>query len=209
MAFCTNCGQQVNESQIFCGSCGAKLKSAAAPEPTAPHLASPQLSAPSGHNFPPAFGGETIRAIVTNMQVSKSWGRSDAYNLLVTEHRTIFAKLTQEIINATVVARRTQATAEGKGFFGKWAAQMKGFNTYGDHYQGFTPDQALNETPGNWAIENNTIQQIKVDSNDDDEGGQTWYAITIKTIDQKYYFKSNWADPTNMFKQAYPGIPIK
>jgi hypothetical protein len=148
--------------------------------------------------------GETVREIIPNLIVSKSLGRSDTFNLLVTERRSIFAKLTGEIMNATVKMRRDKAAAEGKGFFGKWKAQMQGFNTYTDWYKDKTPDQALGETPGNYAIDNSAIRNIKVNENSDDEGGMTLYYIEITTSTDKLNFKMQY-DPRKLFQAAYGG----
>ena len=41
--------------------------------------------------------------------VAKSWGRYDVYNLIVTDRRSIFSKLTNEMMNKTIQARRAKA----------------------------------------------------------------------------------------------------
>jgi len=148
---------------------------------------------------------EPIKAIIPNLMISKSFGRADTYNLIVTERRSIFAKLTNEIMNETVKRRRAKAEAEGKGFFGKWKAQMAGFNTYTDWYADKTPDQALAETPGNWAIENSAIRGVKVNESSDDEGGMTLYYIQFTTITGKFDFKMQY-DPRQLLQQAYGSV---
>jgi hypothetical protein len=137
--------------------------------------------------------------------VSKSFGRADAYNLIITERRSIFAKLTNEIMNETIKRRRTKAEAEGKGFWGKWKAQMAGFNTYGDWYADKTPDQALAETQGNWAVDNSTIRELKVRESSDDEGGITRHYLQFITIGGKFDFQLQY-DPKQMLQQAYGTI---
>jgi hypothetical protein len=134
--------------------------------------------------------------------VSKSLGRVDTYNLIVTDRRSIFAKLTNEIMGEAVKMRRANAGAEGKGFFGKWKAQMQGFNTYTDWYQDKTPDYALNETPGNWAVDNSAIRNIKVNEDSNDEGGMTLYYIEFTTMTGKFDFKMQY-DPKEFLQRAY------
>jgi hypothetical protein len=220
MPFCPYCGTPVKEQHMFCPSCGKELEpipvkengglevtqpqhaqqaSAQPPEinPSVPHSSTP---APT-----PAQLGETVKVIIPNLMVSKSLGRVDTYNLIVTDRRSIFAKLTNEIVGETVKMRRAKAEAEGKGFFGKWKAQMQGFNTYADHYLDKTPDQALNETPGNYAVDNSLIRNIRVDENDDDDGGMTQYNIEITTPTDKLKFKMQY-DPREHLRRAYGAI---
>jgi hypothetical protein len=204
MAFCTNCGKPVQDSDKFCGICGVQRQ----PQPGAVNQAVPtppilQTAPPAPlSNQAPAFEPETIKFVIPNLGVSKSFGRTDNFTLIVTERRSIFAKLTQEIMNQTVRDARANAAAEGKGFFGKWAAQMKGFNNYAVRYGKFTPDQVLRETPGNFAVENTLIQRIRItQSNDDDSPGKE-YGIEFQTATEKRYFKTMY-DLENMFKQAY------
>jgi hypothetical protein len=133
---------------------------------------------------------------------SKSLGRTDTYNLIVTDRRSIFAKLTAEIMNETVKKRRAKAEAEGKGFFGKWKAQMQGFNTYTDWYADKTPDYALAETQGNWAIDNGSISNVKVNESKDDESGVETYYIEFATPMGKFDFSMQY-DPKEHLQKAY------
>ena len=136
MAFCTNCGKPVQDSDKFCASCGVQRQPQtgamdhSGPLPSILETAAP----PPLPNQPPASEPETIKFVIPNLGVSKSFGRTDNFTLIVTQRRSIFARLTQEIMNQTVRDARASAAAEGKGFFGKWAAQMKGFNNYAVRY---------------------------------------------------------------------------
>jgi uncharacterized Zn finger protein (UPF0148 family) len=112
MPFCPFCGTPVKENHKFCPSCGNPLElvpQIPTPTPQAtptPQPQQPQQPAsapqPAAAPQPPQVQttqGETIREIIPNLSVSKSFGRTDTYNLIVTERRSIFAKLTTEIIN--------------------------------------------------------------------------------------------------------------
>ncbi len=213
MAFCTNCGKPVKGQHKFCASCGMPVESedtgassAPVPPPATPApvpVVQYTLPAPAAsQNTAPPVQGESIRIIIPNLNMPKSWGRSDTFYLILTERRTIFAKLTNEIANEAVKMRRAGAEADGKGFFGKWAAQMKGLNNYSDRYIKYTPDQLLNETQGNFALDNSMIRKIKVQDDTDDEGGATEYSIEIEAVANKLKFKAGY-DPRNYFKQAY------
>ena len=215
MPFCPFCRTSVREDHKFCPSCGNPLepipqKSNSTPQETPTTQYQQPVPAPQ----PPAalqptqvlpIQGETIREIIPNLIVSKSLGRTDIYNFIITERRSIFAKLTSEIINETVKMRRDKAAAEGKGFFGKWKAQMQGFNTYTDWYKDKTPDQVLGETPGNYALDNSAIKNIKVNEDSNDEGGMDLYYIEIKTPTGMLNFRTQY-DPRKLLQAAYGGV---
>ncbi|HIH88938.1 TPA: zinc-ribbon domain-containing protein [Candidatus Bathyarchaeota archaeon] len=192
MPFCPECGTPVKVENKFCPYCGYKLEPVAAPQ---------QRQAA----YPPQQAQETIRVLIPNLMKSKSLGRTDTYNLIVTNKRSIFAKLTQQIMNETVNKRRAKAEAEGKGFFGKWKAQMQGFNTYTDWYADKTPDYTLGETQGNWAVENSAISNVRVNESKDEESGIETYYIEFTTPTGKFDFSMQY-DPHEMLAKAYGGV---
>jgi hypothetical protein len=192
MPFCSQCGTKINEDANFCPSCGAGRTSSA----------NAQVSS-SGYQAPPAFfQSEPIKAMFPNLQIGKSWGRNDTYNLIITDRRSIFAKLTNELINETVKARRAKASAEGKGFWGQYKAQLTGFNNYTDRYVSMSPEIILAETPGNFYIDNTTILKIKTRDNTDEEDSRVEYEIEFLTTSQKYKFTANY-DPEKELKHVY------
>jgi hypothetical protein len=138
--------------------------------------------------------------VIPNLTVSKSWGRSDTFNLIVTDHRSIFAKLTNEIMGETIKQRRDKAASEGKGFFGKWAAQMKEFNNYTDRYRTMSPEEALLENKENFQVDNSSIRDVKSRSDGDED--RPMFDIEIVTTMQKLRFKTQY-DPGQVLKQAY------
>jgi hypothetical protein len=162
----------------------------------------PQYAPPAYPVPPPVYAPETIRCVISSLAITKSWGRHDDYTLVVTDRRSIFAKVTQEIMNAVINEASANAAAEGKGFFGKWGAQIKGFYNYGVRYNKFTPDQILQETQGNFAIENNTIRKIKIFDDTQEDSPGVEYSITFETVTGKLSFKSMY-NQENLFKQSY------
>lgn len=195
MPFCPECGTPVKAENKFCPNCGYKL------EPVA--IQRQQAASPTAYAPQPAL--ETIRVIIPNLMKSKSLGRTDTYNLIVTSRRSIFAKLTSEIMNEIVKARRAKAEAEGKGFFGKWKAQMQGFNTYTDWYADKTPDFALAETQGNWAVDNAAISNVRVNEETDDESGVETYYIEFTTAAGRFDFSMQY-DPKELLAKGYGGV---
>jgi len=214
MTFCTNCGKPVQDTQKFCGVCGMQLNqlnegsnqvSQPPAVPAYPNVPPPVQAVQSSVSGSPT---EMVKFVIPSLSISKSWGRSDSYTLIVTDRRSIFAKLTQEIMNETVKMARADAEAQGKGFFGKWAAQMKGFNNYAVRYNKFTPDQVLQETKGNFAVENSMIRRIKITDNTDEDSPGVEYGIEFQTVTEKLYFKTIY-NQVNNFKQAYGDAIVK
>jgi hypothetical protein len=206
MPFCTNCGKPYKENSRFCQSCGMPLVTVAAGNIPTPAAGVPPAPLPPPPLMPASTSIEPVRFVISNLSLPKSWGRSDNYTLILTDRRSIFAKVTQEIMNETVKLARADAEAQGKGFFGKWAAQMKGFNNYAARYNSLTPDQILQETQGNFAIDNSSIRVIKIRDESDDEDSRTIYGIEYQMINGKLKFKSMY-DLEKQFKQAYgPGL---
>jgi len=206
--YCTNCGKQVQVNHKFCQSCGTPVESLASSEsPDSPATANfvkptpPDI--PPQADFPTSSNTETVKMVIPNLTISKSWGRSDTYNVIVTDRRSIFAKLTNQIMSETIKRRREKAASEGKGFFGKWAAQMAGFNNYTDRYSTLSPDQVLNETKGNFAIDNASIRKVKVSFNNDEDSAE--YEVEITTANEKLNFKALY-NPSTMLKNIYGSI---
>jgi len=145
---------------------------------------------------------EQVKTIIPNLSVYKGWGRYDTYNLIVTDGRSIFSKLTNEMMNKAIQARRAKAEGEGKGFFGKWKAQMQGFDTYVDYYQGMTLDQILIENKDNFALDNSSIRGLNIRDETDDESMMSLYGLEIQTTGKNLQFKTRY-DPTEAFDSAY------
>jgi hypothetical protein len=217
MVFCTNCGKPVESTNKFCASCGFQLKSLTdGVNQTAP--LTPPAVPPAYQNLPqaatpaqspaPFYAAETIKCIISSLSKPKSWGRSDSYTLIVTDRRSIFAKITQEIMNEAVRDARANAAAEGKGFFGKWASQMKGFYNYAVRYNKLNPDQILQETMGNFAVENSNIRRIRITDNTDEESAGTEYGIEFQTATGKLDFKTAY-NQEHLFKMAYGDAIVK
>lgn len=66
------------------------------------------------------------------------------------------------MVTAAVQQSRDQAKAEGKGFWGQWADQLKGTYGYTKRYLTMPPQAILAETLGNFAVDNAGIREIKV-----------------------------------------------
>jgi hypothetical protein len=78
----------------------------------------------------------------------------EAFNIVVTNQRMIFAQMTPEMIKAEA------ATHRGQGIGGVFKAMGAGYTLW-QRYPQMSPDQALNETPGNFGIYMNQIRKVK------------------------------------------------
>ncbi|MDY0341706.1 MAG: zinc ribbon domain-containing protein [Coriobacteriia bacterium] len=173
--FCGACGGPLQDGDGFCTTCGSPVTTQEAPQP-APAAAS--------------ANGEQILAVIGNLTLVGGFMglKQKAYTLVITDRRLIFAELTKEKIAAMVNAARDDAKASGKGFFGQWGAQLKSSMSYHDVYWQLSPDAALAETSGNWAIERSQYQGAKFRMGVSDEDTNTPDVLTIKAASGKYKF---------------------
>jgi len=202
MAFCTNCGQPVQAVQKFCAACGAQVQPPATGfNQAVPSAAPPSMPvnqnvppfAPAHQNPAPVYLAETVKFVFPNIWTINSSRIMETYTLIVSERRSIFARRTPEIMNDVLKEARAKVEAEHKGFFGKWAAMMNGSNDYAEHYKKFTPDRILQETPGNFAIENSTIRRTRIEVyNLEDAATGGYYGFKFQTMTGDLNFYSTY-----------------
>jgi hypothetical protein len=233
MPYCENCGSQVNPNAKFCGNCGAAQTQAPAnnspvtvqPKPAklsyySPPSASssqsppppPPIMQPSTVQSPPRMqpalvmpqaGSEATLGVIVFRRM-KSLGRYDTYTGVVTSQRLIFAQMTSEMLKTAAQQSRDQAKAEGKGFFGQWSDQLKATFGYSKKYLTIPPQAILVETPGNFALYNNTISEIKVKVDHDQEGETRDLKVEIHSTAGKFeYHMDENSDFVNLLKQVY------
>ncbi len=165
MTFCTSCGTQISSDSRYCGKCGAP---AFIPMQEAPRNNSPQMIQPSS----PAPREEFVRA--TNMtgentlgmiplRQLKSLGRYDPFVGVITNNRLIFARLTSDMIKDSVTRARNEAKSHGKGYLGQISSQMREYSSgYTNRYANMQPSSILSETPGNFALGNESITELRL-----------------------------------------------
>ena len=135
---------------------------------------------------------ETIAALIPLVRKPKSFGRSDTYTLIVTDSRMVFAELTGDMMKQAAADAQRQGKEEGKSFFARWRDQIKACMTFSERYRQMTPDEALQENPGNFAIQNSSVKKIKVSSKEDSRGsddvGRSYTELKIEA-GTKFEFK--------------------
>jgi len=155
----------------------------------------------------PSYGERAV-GVIDSVKQYKSFGRYDAFTLVLTTQRMIVARLTGDMMkNATMMAG-AQAKAEGKGALGQWAAGLKqSFGGYAQRYLQMNPASILAETPGNFAIDSNSISEIKLKIKEERRGGRLFsseFEIEIHSAYGKQEFRMDMDDNhVDLLKQVY------
>ncbi len=133
---------------------------------------------------------EKLLGMVPLVRKPKSFGRSDTYTLILTDSRMVFALLTADMVKKAAAEAQRKGKEEGKGFLARWADQLKAGSAVADRYWEMSPDAALGETKGNFALPNSSVRRIKVStkggSDDDDE---SYTELKIEAVSGKYEFR--------------------
>jgi len=224
MPYCGNCGAELIPNTKFCGNCGmtqqpqpqqsqpsqpyGNLNTAAAPFPPPPPPSDlNQFSTQAPVDTPTQQGsGETVMGAIF-LRRMKSLGRYDSFTGVVTNQRLIFAQLTSQMAKDAAMQARDKAKAEGKGFFGQWGEQLKATFSYTQKYLTMAPAAILVETPGNFAIDNGAISEVKFslkDLNRDQEAHSHEYEINIVSAQGQYVFRTSKSDDyVNLLRKVY------
>ena len=213
MPYCENCGVEINPKAKFCRNCGAAISNDSAPPKPAQQVApAPVTSQPTPIQTPasaPPVSSETVLGALV-LRKPKSLGRYDSFTGVVTNQRIIFAQMTSEMIKQSVQMAKDQAKAEGKGFWSQWSDQLKASYGFAKTYFSIAPAAILSETPGNFAVDNNTISEVKIKSKEQMRGSQGQQAyrhefeMEIRSPQGKYEFIMDERDDyIKLLKQVY------
>lgn len=205
MPFCVNCGQPVKENHQFCQSCGIPVEPLVKPAPFKAESSEiiQQLPAvPLSHAESNGWRDETVTVVVYDIQLAAGHRERRDYNLIITNFRSIFAQITERVGQAAIKKRHDDLSARGKGFLGKWKSQVFGPNMYVEWYNSITPEQALTETVGNFAVDNASVVSIQTKMYGGGEDQPSEFHTEIQTTGQ--YFKIIAAyDTDKLLKQVF------
>jgi len=226
MPYCEKCGNQINNDSKFCRSCGAKINPteqtatvqaqpiAYTPPPPPPQVAPtqqqasvPNVTQPQTPTSPQNNNSEQIIGAVV-LRKPKSFGRWDTFTGVLTSQQFIIAQMTSNMMKDATMQARDQAKAEGKGFWGQWSEQLKASFGYTKRYLTMEPSAIIAETPGNFAVNNNTIREIKLKlkhlNYNDDSNHKEW-EVEIHSAAGKYEYRmDDNSQFVDLFKKAYP-----
>lgn len=148
---------------------------------------------------------ETVFGVIL-LRKPKSLGRYDPYTGIVTAQRMIFAQMTSDMLKQASQTAKEQAKADGKGFWGQMKDQFSAWYYYSQKYLIMDPSAALSETLGNFAVNNNTISEIKIKLKelDDENSSQRELEMKVDSTQGKYEFRLEEKDEyVNLLKQVY------
>ncbi len=220
MPFCIHCGKPVISTDKFCGNCGkpvsnsqetgiSEVKSASSSQLKTSEVAVSVVATNSQPNFVGSAGKplpsvETMKMIVPDQVRIYGFGKSDTFNLIITTHRSIFAKLTKNIKEQAQKKMNEKMDGAKMNRVIKWMAKRIDYSAFLNWYAEKTPQEVLDETPGNYAIDNIDIIDVTVNDNsvDSEEGGKIAdYELVITTREKTLKFKSI-INPTNVRGQS-------
>ncbi len=192
VGFCTSCGAPLVAGNAFCTRCGSALP-AAAPQPATAPPAAPVAPAPVAPQAPapaqPPSADEQVLSILGGLTISSGFMgiKKTSYTLVMTNRRLVFAQLTSAMLKAAIESARAETKADGGGFFKQWGAQLSAAFQYAEQYWQMTPEMALAETPGNFALDREAITKMKLHAGiTRAEGPDDPDYVTIKTATGKY-----------------------
>jgi hypothetical protein len=115
--------------------------------------------------------------------------RQDAYNMVVTPSRLVFAYVSPELMKRATIQAREEAKQQGKGFLGQWGAQLAWLDLLHRHYHALSMDDILTRYPGSFVIANHQVQKVRYRQVRDQQGGQFADELILRTTDGKLRFK--------------------
>jgi len=127
--------------------------------------------------------------------------------IVFTNLRIIFALQTTQMMQENVKRAQLEAQREGKGFFGKWGAQLRANS--GKQYWQIPPQQILAEHPSNFAINREQIRSIRMRENYTHEDAASTYTMTLDTTTGKHKFRFGSLrirDLKKQFQQLYGNV---
>jgi len=135
---------------------------------------------------------ESVIGVVPTLKKGKSFGRWDTYTMVVTDTRSIFAQMTGDMLKQVIAEAQRRGKEEGKGFLARWGEQIKASLSFSQRYLDMSPEEALNETRGNFAIANSDIRSIKIrsktQSSGNDDVDRTVTELTIEGAGKKLVY---------------------
>jgi hypothetical protein len=160
---------------------------------------------PEAASSPPTQPSGEVTVGVIMLRKPKSLGRYDSYTGVVTTQRMIFAQMKSAMITEAGQQARMQAKSEGKGFWGQWADQLKASFGYAQRYLNMSPQEILAETPGNFEVPNNAINELKLHLKDRNYENQTReFELKIKSNAGTFEFRMDENnDFTDLLKKVY------
>jgi hypothetical protein len=187
MAFCTNCGKQIDEGRNFCSGCGQKLT-----------------------KQEPAFVKDEQRAkLVLSTNRKEGFLKSIPCYLVFFNNEVVLAHLGRQRQKSEIEAFRKELKEQGKGFLKSTFAMINFWRDYGQKYYVTHMSTILEEEPGNISITYSDMTRFLFKAvsrnagtdNTTNTGSTSYGKILIKTAATKYKFTHNYYDSNKKIKQ--------
>lgn len=135
-----------------------------AEKPKPQHQSQPEQAHASTQysNSTDARESEEIVGVIPAVRRKTGVFSSKTYSLVATNRRLIFAELTNKMLKQAAEDAIRESKEQGKGFFARTAATATSSQRIYNRYRQMTPEEILEETPGNYAIEYRDISSIKI-----------------------------------------------
>jgi hypothetical protein len=190
MAFCTNCGKQIDEGRNFCSGCGQKLT-----------------------KQEPALVKEEQRArLVLSTNRKEGFLKSIPCYLVFFNDEVVMAHLGRQRQKSEIEAFRKEMKEQGKGFLKSTLAMINFWRDYGQKYYVTHRSAIMEEEPGNISIPysdmarflfkavSRNVGNVGTDTTTN-TGSSSYGKIIIKTASTKYKFTHNYYDSNKKIKQ--------
>lgn len=202
--YCAQCGASLYSNAAFCSQCGRPVQAQPAvsqpppaaypaapqaPPPPAAYPAAPQ-TAPQAPSQPATYTAEPILDVLSALQRKKGMlgMRSEAFNLILTPVRLVFVTVSSQEMREAVNQARTEAKAQGKGWFGQVAAQMAWTNVIAERYRSMPVDAVLAQHPGSFYVLNNQVTRIRFNEVGSDDDTTQRIQMTVESAGGKHRF---------------------
>jgi hypothetical protein len=168
--FCGNCGSPLVSGASFCGQCGNPIPGNAPSQapfqasqtaPAAAQFPAQPFSA-SGFSAPANPSGEPTLGVVPNLIRKTGVFSQASFCCIVTNRRLIFVQITNEMMKQESQRRYAEGKAKGEGWLSAAFDGMTVGYDYFKRYQDMPLNNALNETPGNFALDLSALNAVRV-----------------------------------------------
>lgn len=134
----------------------------------------------------------------------KGFRSPDQYAFVLTDRRAILVPFSKEALKSASEDAKERARSEGKGFFGRWGAQVQAVTGYAQPFLTMEPDRILG-SPGAVAIDHVTVAAAKLSETSDEDSSSTTWAIHLTLLEgkRKFELRVQPGDLASAMRQAY------
>ena len=110
--------------------------------------------------------------VVPSIELRKGLG-AQAYNLVLTPYRLVFARLTSGMLRDAAAQAKQAAKAQGRGFFGQWGAAIGANATICERYHRTPVEVILREHSDNFCLPIQQVRRVEVSEGEVDDDQNT------------------------------------